>query len=174
MIHYLVGDATQPQGEGPKLIVHICNSFGGWGRGFVLALSRRWRAPEFAYRAWSRDGVWVDEVTRKVYDKHKGEYTGETRTYDFQTKFGLGRVQYIQVEKDIEVANMIAQNDRVQYFAVERGLKRIARWATRRGQTLHMPRIGCGLGGGTWDRIEPLISEQCKGLEVFVYDLPTR
>jgi hypothetical protein len=36
-----------------------------------------------------------------------------------------------------------------------------------------MPRIGCGLAGGTWDRIEPLIHERLlsAGLHVTVYDL---
>jgi len=36
MITYLVGDATQPQGEGVKVIAHICNDIGAWGAGFVI------------------------------------------------------------------------------------------------------------------------------------------
>ena len=51
MIKYVIGDATRPIGEGTKLIIHISNDLGGWGRGFVLALSRRWDAPEKVYRA---------------------------------------------------------------------------------------------------------------------------
>lgn len=37
-----------------------------------------------------------------------------------------------------------------------------------------MPRIGCGLAGGTWDQIEPLLEERlvCAGFDVRVYDLP--
>jgi hypothetical protein len=36
-----------------------------------------------------------------------------------------------------------------------------------------MPRIGCGLAGGTWDKIEPIIERTllAKGIEVVVYDL---
>lgn len=36
-----------------------------------------------------------------------------------------------------------------------------------------MPRIGCGLAGGTWDRIEPLIAHRLveQGIPVTVYDL---
>ena len=39
---------------------------------------------------------------------------------------------------------------------------------------VHMPRIGCGLAGGSWDRIEPLIVESLtvRGIETFVYDYP--
>ena len=41
-INYVIGDATQPVGEWPKIIVHVCNDIGGWGRGFVTAISKRW------------------------------------------------------------------------------------------------------------------------------------
>ena len=34
------------------MIVHVCNDIGGWGAGFVVAISRRWKAPEEAYRKW--------------------------------------------------------------------------------------------------------------------------
>lgn len=44
-INYTTGDATQPTGAGPKIIVHICNDIGGWGRGFVVAISNRWSTP---------------------------------------------------------------------------------------------------------------------------------
>lgn len=40
-IHYVTGDATEPIGEGEKIIAHICNDQGGWGAGFVLALSKK-------------------------------------------------------------------------------------------------------------------------------------
>ncbi len=51
-IEYVSGDATRPVGDGCKVIVHICNDRGGWGKGFVLALSKRWKQPEAAYRNW--------------------------------------------------------------------------------------------------------------------------
>lgn len=45
-ITYITGDATRPQDQGAKIIVHICNDIGGWGKGFVVAISRRWPEPE--------------------------------------------------------------------------------------------------------------------------------
>ncbi|MBM7418211.1 MULTISPECIES: hypothetical protein [Chryseobacterium] len=45
-ITHLKGDATNPQTEGNKIITHICNDIGGWGKGFVLAISNRWKNPE--------------------------------------------------------------------------------------------------------------------------------
>lgn len=40
-IIYLKGDATEPIGTGHKIIAHVCNNKGGWGRGFVLAISKK-------------------------------------------------------------------------------------------------------------------------------------
>ncbi|RKW18275.1 MAG: Appr-1-p processing protein, partial [Capnocytophaga sp.] len=44
-IKYIKADATFPQSEGNIIIPHICNDIGAWGKGFVLALSKRWKAP---------------------------------------------------------------------------------------------------------------------------------
>ncbi len=55
-IVFLKGDATSPNMEGIKIIAHICNDIGGWGKGFVLALSKRWQQPEKEYRKWFKEG----------------------------------------------------------------------------------------------------------------------
>jgi O-acetyl-ADP-ribose deacetylase (regulator of RNase III) len=38
--------------------------------------------------------------------------------------------------------------------------------------SVHMPRIGCGLAGGDWSRVEPLILRRLveRGVAVTVYD----
>lgn len=56
-ITYIKGDATCPQAKGTKIICHVCNDIGGWGKGFVLAISRRWEQPEAEYRAWHAASV---------------------------------------------------------------------------------------------------------------------
>lgn len=106
MIEYVKGDATQPPGDGPRVIVHVCNDVGGWGKGFVMALSRRWKAPEQRYRAW-----------------YRGEAEGAP-------PFELGRVQFVQVEPALWVANIIGQKGLypskgtppIRYEAVRSGL----------------------------------------------------
>lgn len=152
-ITYLNGDATEPETTGPKLIVHICNDVGGWGRGFVLALSKRWNAPEAAYRQW--------------YAKRA------------ENDFSLGAVQFVTVEPNFWVGNMIGQHgiDRgssgeapIRYDAVESCLKQVARFAAEHQASIHMPRIGCGLAGGKWEEIEPLIMTTCFAADVYVYD----
>ena len=152
-IKYIKGDATSPQAEGNKIIVHICNDIGGWGRGFVGALSKKWTAPEREYRKWYKAGE----------------------------GFELGKAQFVQVEDDLWVANIIGQhkilkdedgNVPIRYNAVLSGLLKTAEFALEKNASVHMPRIGCGLAGGTWDKIEPLITETLlsKEISVTVYD----
>ncbi|MFF9132776.1 macro domain-containing protein [Streptomyces sp. NPDC014806] len=153
-ITYVRGDATMPFGKGVKLIAHVCNDLGGWGKGFVLALSRRWPEPEKAYRAWHRDRAAND--------------------------FALGAAQFVQVEPYVWVANMIGQRGirtgsngvPVRYEAIDAALARLADKALELGASVHMPRIGCGLAGGRWSRIEPLITERLvrRDVPVTVYD----
>jgi O-acetyl-ADP-ribose deacetylase (regulator of RNase III) len=151
-IRYLQGDATDPQAAGPKLIVHVCNDLGKWGAGFVLAVSARWPEPEAVYRKWHADGA----------------------------GFALGAVQFVPVRPDITVANLIGQRGvrkgsngpPIRYEAIDAGLAKVGEKAVELGASVHMPRIGCGLAGGTWDRVEPLIAANLstRGVAVTVYD----
>lgn len=166
MIHYIKGDATAPQGDGSKIIAHICNDKGGWGRGFVLALSRRWVGPEDSYRAWFK--------LKEAPDAGR---------------FELGNVQLVEVEPKLWVANMIAQAGYgprnasphqghelnalppIRYHALENCLAKVSLSADVWNASIHMPRIGTGLGGGSWGQVEPIIARCFKTAPVFVYDL---
>ncbi|RSN64627.1 Appr-1-p processing protein [Streptomyces sp. WAC 04229] len=153
-IRYVRGDATVPSVKGVKVIAHVCNDLGGWGRGFVLALSRRWPEPEAAYRAWHRDRASND--------------------------FGLGAAQFVQVERYVWVANLVGQRGTrtgskgvpVRYEAIDTALGRLADKAAELDASVHMPRIGCGLAGGKWSRVEPLVTGRLarRGIPVTVYD----
>lgn len=174
-IHYARGDATRPEGDGPKIIAHVCNDVGAWGRGFVLAVSHRWPEPEWCYRDWkerSRAGRDSGGIVNFVNDRHLEE-TGS---------FRLGESQLVGVAEGLFVLNMIAQEGiapkrptargpLVRYDALSLCLRHAARFARRFGGSVHMPRIGCGLGGGSWDVIGPLI-ERLVDAPVTVYDLP--
>ncbi|MEU4365716.1 hypothetical protein [Micromonospora chersina] len=60
----------------------------------------------------------------------------------------------------------------IRYDAVERCLSALADQVDELGASVHMPRIGCGLAGGTWDRIEPLVVRTlcARDIAVTVYD----
>ncbi|MCC9072623.1 macro domain-containing protein [Flavobacterium sp. F-65] len=152
-IKYIKGDATSPDSEERKIIVHICNDIGGWGKGFVMAISKKWKKPENQYREWFKS----------------------------KNNFELGKVQFVQVEEDFWVANLIGQhkinkdengNAPIRYDAIEKGLKEVASFANENKASIHMPRIGCGLAGGKWENIEPIILKTLShnDVQVTVYD----
>ncbi|MFE7560223.1 macro domain-containing protein [Kitasatospora sp. NPDC057500] len=154
-ITYVRGDATAPQGRGAKVIAHVCNDLGGWGKGFVVALSQRWSEPEAAYRRWHRERASND--------------------------FGLGAVQLVRVEEYLWVANMVGQRGirtgrssgpPVRYEAIDAALATLGGHALDLGASVHMPRIGCGLAGGRWSSVEPLVTTRLtgRGVPVTVYD----
>lgn len=156
-MNLLIGDATEPVAEGNKIICHICNDIGKWGAGFVLALSKRWYQPEMAYK--------------KLF-----------RTQAINNRLELGQIKLIQVEPDIYVANMVAQfgfdfvngQPPIRYKALQQCLNNVAVAATLLDASVHMPKIGCGIAGGDWSVIEPIITYtlESKGIPVFVYTLP--
>ncbi len=163
-VTYLKGDATRPTTFGPKIIAHIVNDRGGWGRGFVMALSQRWYEPERSYRNWYR--------------------------YRSRNNFRLGEIQLVEIEADLWVCNMLAQKGYgagnrgqhqtsepntetpLQYDELASCLNRLALQARRLGASVHMPRIGTGLAGGRWERVGPLVeaASALADVAVFVYD----
>lgn len=153
-ITYRHGDATRPQADGPAIVAHICNDGGGWGAGFVLAISKRWPDPERDYRRWAAEGP--------------------------AGGFELGSVRLVAVGPALWVANMIAQGPPrpdgplVRYEALAACLGTVADEAARLGASVHMPRIGCGIAGGRWEEVGPIVERTLAGrdIPVTVYDFP--
>lgn len=173
MISYRIGDATEPQvHEGIRIITHVNNDRGGWGSGFVVALSKKWSQPEKKYREWS-----------------------------INKSLQLGQIQIVKIHlpkgnAPLYVANMIAQHKfvsknnpvAIRYNALTKCLIKLDKWAeniiTVRKEmdkinvsdmvSFHMPRIGCGLAGGNWDTVSSIINTTLNSGNIYVYDLPER
>ena len=157
-IHYLIGDATNPATiKGNKIIAHVCNDVGGWGAGFVLAVSKRWKLPEICYREWSNNC--------------------ET--------FHLGNTQFVKLEltgDSIVVANMIAQSGIINknnphplnYKALRATLTTVGLYAQKINACVVIPdMIGCGLAGGIKGHVEDIIEHTliAMGVDVYAYRL---
>jgi O-acetyl-ADP-ribose deacetylase (regulator of RNase III) len=155
---FVTGDATRPVGDGPKVLAHVCNDAGRWGKGFVVPVGRRWPHVRQAFLAW-----------------HHGAAEGAP-------PFELGQVQFVEAEPQLWLANMLGQHGvlprggvpPIRYDALRRALGRVAIVARERAPSVHMPRIGCGLAGGSWDVVGPMVEQTlCEaGVDVTVYDLP--
>jgi O-acetyl-ADP-ribose deacetylase (regulator of RNase III) len=158
-ITYLKGDATNPVvKEGARFIVHISNDIGAWGAGFVLAISKKWDSPEKLYRMWKPN------------------------------ELKLGDIQVCMVDSSgIFVVNMIAQHGcgwsdgrpPIRYVGLYTCLEKVSKMLKKmavddqKEVSVHMPRIGCGLAGGEWDKVEEIINKTlvANNVPVYVYDL---
>jgi O-acetyl-ADP-ribose deacetylase (regulator of RNase III) len=141
------GDATLPIEGGNRIIIHICNDVGKWGKGFVMALSKRW--PEL------RDAYLRDPKT-------------------------LGSFHIYKLEENIFVANLIAQHDiytknglpPIRYDALQKCLTDLNEFVIHNipSPSIHAPRLGCGLAGGQWSLIEPILLQSLT-CPIYIYDL---
>lgn len=155
-LELLYGDALQPRGEGNKIIAHVVNDkTSNWGGGgFASALRGRYPQVQEDFRDWAT---------------HQ------------HSNLKLGRVRLCRVTDQLMVASVIAQHGygpsekpRIRYTALREGLRSLAKAAEVRSASIHMPRIGTGQAGGSWDIISDIIQETLidSGLSVIVYDLP--
>ena len=154
-VSYVRGDATQPRGEGTKLIAHVVNDKAAtWGGGFASFVRKKWPSVQEEFKEW------VNENPNRL---------------------ALGKWHLAPIEERLFIFNMISQHGygpstkpRIRYRALESCLDELASAAAKRGASIHMPRIGCGEAGGSWGIVSELIdSKLCqRGLKVTVYDLP--
>jgi O-acetyl-ADP-ribose deacetylase (regulator of RNase III) len=156
LLQFVRGDALQPRGAGPKMVVHIVNDkTPNWGGGgFAQAVRRQWPAVQVDFQ----------------------KSVAENRRL-----LTLGNARVCDLPHELLVASVVAQKGygesvgpRLRYAALRHGLESVATAAIQRGASIHMPRIGTGQGGGSWAIVEDIIRAVFgeAGLSVTVYDLP--
>ena len=97
IIETIHGDVLTAPTKSPnalKIIPHVVNDNGGWGKGFVVSLSKKWPEPESAYRDWQEEG------------KTKIGFNSST----MEIPFKLGYVQPVVIDPNTIVLNMLAQH----------------------------------------------------------------
>lgn len=155
VINYVVGDATYPIGDGPKVIAHCVNDIGKWGSGFVLAINKRWMKPREEYYNWYL-------------------------SFSKANPFVLGNVQFVEVEPELWVANIIGQHQTIRensspirYDALRIGLRKVAVFCLNHRASFHAPRLGSGLAQGSWPIIADIIEDEIvnDGIDATIYDL---
>jgi O-acetyl-ADP-ribose deacetylase (regulator of RNase III) len=138
------------------LVAHVVNDRGGWGKGFVLAISKRWPQAEKDYRDWAKSARREDASS---------------------PPFQPGEILITKVEAALGVAHLLAQRDYIapdnptplSYEALTQCLRKLAGIAAARSASIHMPRIGAGLAGGDWSRIRRIIEQELGHLRVYIY-----
>jgi len=153
-LSYVTGDATAPMGTDNRLIIHCCNNIAVWGGGFVLAVSKQWKAPENEYRKW--------------FNRVKGVLP-------------MGAIQIVPVAENLAVCNMIGQwgtdnedpkNPPIRYKAIRKALRKVRKYCLQNHVSVHAPKFGSDLAGGDWTVIEGIIIEELcnKGVGVTIYE----
>lgn len=160
---YVKGNVLEPQKFDKNelvIIPHCCNNLGKMGAGVALSLLNKWPL------------VW------NTYKKMEAESTSGLKNR-------LGEINWVQVENDIVVVNMIAQdglinkatNPRpVKYWALLKCMQEALKYAGNLCAgykfVFHCPQFGSKLAGGDWHVIETLIREAwCeRGFDVVIYD----
>lgn len=166
MINIIKGDVTNPVGYGKKLIVHCVNSDGVMGSGVALSLLNKWPRVKSDYILWSKEST-----------------------------FNLGNIQYIDVESNITVGNLVGQKGVVEqkilgrtlppvrYEAINEGLLKAKLFAIEKDCSVHVPLLGAKLAGGKLQRIVNILFDvfhhkvgptesfriQDKNVRLFIY-----
>ena len=152
MIEYRTGDVLSAP-ERPLLIAHVVNDEGRWGAGFSGQVGRRWPDAERSYKSWAAGSLGAPI-------------------------FGLGCTAVYEVERgSVWVAHLCAQRGvgrdrkRLEESALERCLiqLRLTVSGCLPDAILVMPRIGCGLAGGDWSVVEPLVRTALEGRRAVIY-----
>lgn len=157
-IIYLKGDATEPQGDGAKLVIHIVNDLGKFGAGFAKNVLDKYPIVRDEYMSL------FNKVPGKVF-----------------LSVELGDVQFVKVSDELYFANMFGQRGIIsksnpvplQYDALEECLKKVYNYTLTNKVSLFGPRFGVGFGGAKWPKIEKTIKKQLldKDVGITIYDL---
>jgi hypothetical protein len=150
------GNALNPRGTGPQILAHIVSDAARtWGAGFGKQMAEKF--PKAAKR-----------FREKMESSHR---------------LRLGDVFDSDEDDDLIVVQLVAQKGygesnapRIRYTALRECLRQVAVLAKDTKASVHMPPIGTGHAGGSWQLIRELIEEElCRhSIPVTVYDLGPR
>lgn len=133
--------------EATGLIVHGCNCLGVMGSGVAKAIKDKWP---------------IVYVEYKDYHRNAG--------------LRLGDVHWVRVARDTIVVNAMTQHfygrdgtRYVDYEALRKCFKHVAALARSYKMPVNYPLIGCGLAGGDWNVVAPIIEEELDGIQHTLY-----
>lgn len=136
------------------LIVHGCNAQGVMGSGVALAVKRKYPAAFREYQA-------------AYFDR-------ELRVGAIVPYLVSGSLE----EPILVIVNAITQEyygterRQVDYDGVRKCFEQVAELARKtKLYDVHFPLIGCGLAGGDWNVVAPIIEETLEGLHAHLWTL---
>lgn len=135
----------------PTIICQCCNDIGKMGKGLAFTIARKWPVVERSYIRWKRSN------------------------YEL-SPFKQGQIQLVRVDDNITVCNIIGQSGiypyrglaPVRYDAIHEGMLRLAEALEKMPSlpVLRIPRLGCGLAGGEWPRVEKIVRKTFENIDI--------
>lgn len=133
------------------IIAHGCNCLGAYGAGIAKLMADK-------------------------FPQSKFEYVNKFKTSGWK----LGEVQFVKSNNKI-IANCATQHNYgggakygkvyVDYAAIQTVMEKLYKYSTEHNLTIAIPKIGAGLAGGNWTKIESIINNVFKDKEIVVYYL---
>jgi Zn-dependent peptidase ImmA (M78 family) len=156
-ISVTIGDASEPFGAQSKILLQVVNDQATlWGGGFAKHCGKKWPRAQASFREWAMG----------------------------RGNMKLGNIHSFEVREDLSLTSLVAQRGfrgpssgpRLRYGALFSALEKVGDLAKANRSTVHMPRIGTGEAGGSWNIIEGIIREALvsRGINVTIYDLQRR
>ena len=153
---YVSGSVSKPKSIGPQIIGHICNDVGSWCGRNAREITRGWPEAERAYNHWFRGR--------------------------FRNDFGLGSVQFVNVNKThvnrlVRVANIIGQRGTrhrggvrpIRYKTLAYCLAHVAKRARKMGASIHLPQLGMNGSKEHWPIVLGIVKDSIGKFRVPVY-----
>lgn len=146
MIKYAKGDVLASKAN---IVAHGCNCRGGFGSGVAAAIKTKYpKARHYYLDKYEEDG------------------------------WKLGDVQFVMQWDGRWIANCATQDGylprgvcHADYDAIRSCMEKVKDFAKPSSQTIAIPKIGAGLAGGDWDKIEAILNEVFSDYDVTVYVL---
>lgn len=146
MIKYVEGDLFSTDAD---IIAHGCNCQGVMGSG----------------------------VAKIVRDRYSKAYHAYLDLFDDEG-LSLGDVQFVLQNDGKYIANCMTQNRfmprnvcHADYIAIGTCMQTVKEFAQSKGLSIAIPKIGAGLAGGDWSKIEGILEEVFSDYDVTVYYL---
>ena len=145
MIKYVKGNLLDAE---QVLIIHQCNAQDTMGSGVAKAIKDRYRQAYEDYISYF-----------KLIPKEKR----------------MGLIQITKVNDKRSVCNLIGQLNylprgqrHTSYDALTKGFEQVK--SAYIGD-IAMPKIGCGLGGGNWNKVSEIIERVFDDRDIYIYEL---
>ena len=151
------GNVLEPRAPGEKIICQLVND---------------------QARTW---GGGVARLTAQKYPKAQGSFSSWIASIPKAAR--LGSVQFEQVGHSTTIASLVGQqgygpssHPRIRYVALAECFEKVLAYASERSASVHMPRIGEGQSGGSWETVAEIVRTVLvnKGIPVTVYELAPR